>query len=194
MTEVWLTGLLETHLYLAIPISLVVEVIIAVLGFLPSVFITAANVAVFGIYWGTALSIAGESLGAVVAFLLYRLCLIRLTRGSGRFAAGMAARMDKLSQAPPGRAFLLVLAFRLLPYMPSGAVTLGAAAGRMRAGAFALASTLGKIPALVVEVATVTLALRLPLKLFLAAVGGALLIWVIIASWRSRHAGGGSFD
>ena len=187
MDEVWFTGLLTSYRAFAIPLSLLVEIIIAVAGFLPSVFITAANVAVFGLYWGTGLSIAGESLGALVAFLLYRKGLDRLTGGAGRFSAGLEARMKRLSQAPEGRAFALVLAFRLLPYMPSGAVTLGAAGGRMRLWTFTAASTLGKIPALIVEVAGVSLAMRLPLRGFLALVGGLILAWVLISLLRSRR-------
>ena len=186
MGEIWLTGLLTSYRTIAIPLSLLIEVAIAVVGVLPSFFITAANVAVFGIWWGTALSITGESLGAVVAFMLYRKGLNKLAGGKGRFATSLESRMTKLSEAPEGQAFLLVMAFRLLPYVPSGAVTLGAAGGRMRAWTFTLASTLGKIPALAVEVATVTVAMRLPLKGFLAVAGGAILIWVLFEVLKSR--------
>jgi uncharacterized membrane protein YdjX (TVP38/TMEM64 family) len=187
MSEIWLTGLLTSWRGLAIPLSLLIEVAIAVAGVIPSFFITAANVAVFGIWWGTALSIAGESLGAVVAFMLYRRGLEALAGGKGRFGAGLAKRMSRLSQAPPERAFLLVLAFRLLPYVPSGAVTAGAAGGRMKALSFTLASTLGKIPALAVEVATVSAAMKLPLKGFLALAGGIMLVWVLFEVLKGRR-------
>jgi uncharacterized membrane protein YdjX (TVP38/TMEM64 family) len=143
-------------------------------------------VAVFGIWWGTALSVAGESLGAVAAFTLYRRGLEGLAGKQGKFAAGLEKRMTRLSAAPPERAFLLVLAFRLLPYVPSGAVTLGAAGGRMRTWSFTAASTLGKIPALAVEVATVSFAMRLPLKGFLALLGGIILAWVLFSVIRGR--------
>lgn len=187
MGEIWLTGLLTSYRGLAIPVSLLIEVVIAVFGVIPSFFITAANVAVFGIWWGTVLSIAGESLGAVVAFMLYRKGLNRLAGGKGGFAASLEKRMTRLSEAPEARAFLLVLAFRLLPYVPSGAVTLGAAGGRMRAWSFTLASTLGKIPALAVEVATVTVAMKLPIKAFLGVLGGVILIWVLVEIIKSRR-------
>ena len=95
--------------------------------------------------------------------------------------------MRRLSEAPEKRAFALVLAFRLLPYVPSGAVTLGAAGGRMRSWTFTAASTLGKIPALAVEVATVSVALRLPLKGFLAIIAGGILIWLLIEIRRHRR-------
>jgi len=190
MGEIWMTGLLTSYRALAIPLSLLIEVAVAVVGVLPSFFITAANVAVFGIWWGTVLSIAGESLGAVVAFMLYRKGLDRLAGGTGRFSEKLEKRLAGLSEATEGRAFLLVLAFRLLPYIPSGAVTLGAAGGRMHPWAFTVASTVGKIPALAVEVATVTVAMRLPLKAFLAVIGAVILLWVLyelIGSRRSKR-------
>ncbi|RKX73693.1 MAG: hypothetical protein DRP60_11455 [Spirochaetes bacterium] len=187
MGEIWLTGLLSSCRGLAIPLSLIVEIIIAVIGVLPSFFITAANIAVFGIWWGVAISVAGESLGAVAAFILYRRGLDRMAGRQGGFGTSLKIKMEKFSDAAEGRAFLLVLAFRLLPYMPSGAVTLGAAGSRMRLWAFVLSSTLGKIPALAVEAATVTLVMKLPLKSFLAVAAIAILVWILIEFLKSRR-------
>ncbi len=187
MGEIWLTGLLSSCRGLAIPLSLIVEIIIAVIGVLPSFFITAANIAVFGIWWGVAISVAGESLGAVAAFILYRRGLDRMASRQGGFGTSLKIKMEKFSDAAEGRAFLLVLAFRLLPYMPSGAVTLGAAGSRMRLWAFVLSSTLGKIPALAVEAATVTLVMKLPLKSFLAVAAIAILVWILIEFLKSRR-------
>ncbi|VDA99080.1 hypothetical protein S1OALGB6SA_142 [Olavius algarvensis spirochete endosymbiont] len=186
MSEIWFSGLLTSYRPIAIPLSLLLEIAIAIVGVLPSYFITMANVAVFGIWWGTILSIAGESLGAVLAFLLYRKGLNKLSRGKSRFSTSLGKRMAQLSQAPPIRAFFLVLAFRLLPYMPSGAVTIAAAASRMNIFAFTTASTLGKIPSLVVEVASVSLAMRLPLKLFLVLLGGVIVIWAVLGLIRKK--------
>jgi len=182
-----LTGLLSSYRDIAIPLSLLVEIVIAVIGVLPSFFITAANVAVFGVWWGGALSIAGESLGAVAAFILYRKGLLNLAERQGRFGTALKGRMERFSDAASGKAFLLVLAFRLLPYMPSGAVTLGAAGSRMRLGAFTLSSSLGKLPALAVEVVTVTLVMKLPLKGFLAVVAAAIFIWISVETLNSRR-------
>jgi len=186
MNEIWLSGLLTSYLPIAIPLSLLLEIAIAVVGVLPSYFITMANVAVFGIWWGTALSIAGESLGAMLAFLLYRKGLNKLSRGKGKFASSLDKRMSQLSQASSPRAFFLVFAFRILPYMPSGAVTVAAAASRMNTFSFTTASTLGKIPSLAVEVATVVFAMSLQFKLFLALLGGIIIIWVMIGLLRKR--------
>jgi len=187
MGEIWLTGLLSSYRGIAIPLSLLIEIAVAVVGVLPSFFITAANVAVFGVWWGGALSITGESLGAVAAFILYRKGLFHLAGRQGRFGSSLEGRMEKFSNAASGKAFLLVLAFRLLPYMPSGAVTLGAAGSRMRLGAFALSSSLGKLPALAVEVATVTFVMKLPLTGFLAVAAVAIFIWISVETLNSRR-------
>ncbi len=187
MSEPWVTGLLQSHWALAIPLSLAIEVLVAVSGVLPSVFITAANIAVFGLWWGVALSVVGESLGAVFAFVLYRKGLEGFARRQGTLSTRLEAMMTRLSGAPPGRAVALVLAFRLLPYVPSGAVTLAAATSRMPTVPFALASSLGKVPALAVEAATVTAALQLPVEAFLALVAGVILAWVLVVSLGGRR-------
>jgi uncharacterized membrane protein YdjX (TVP38/TMEM64 family) len=49
------------------------------------------------------------------------------------------------------RAFFLVLGLRLFPFAPSGLVTLAGATSRISWVHFAIASTLGKIPALLLE-------------------------------------------
>lgn len=53
-------------------LSISINVLIAVLGVVPSVFLTAANVLFFGFWQGTIISFAGEAIGAFIAFTLYR--------------------------------------------------------------------------------------------------------------------------
>ena len=48
-------------------------------------------------------------------------------------------------------AFILILALRFLPFIPSGVVTLVSAGSKVGVFNFSIASTLGKIPALVIE-------------------------------------------
>jgi uncharacterized membrane protein YdjX (TVP38/TMEM64 family) len=55
---------------LALISSLFISVVIAVLGVIPSFFVTGANILFFGFWEGVAISFAGEALGAVVAFYL----------------------------------------------------------------------------------------------------------------------------
>nr|WP_309136131.1 hypothetical protein [Mesobacillus foraminis] len=61
-----------SHPLLFMLISLLLNTLIAISGILPSAFLTAANILVLGFANGLLLSIAGEAIGAVVCFLLYR--------------------------------------------------------------------------------------------------------------------------
>lgn len=137
----------QLHPQLALFVSLALSIVVAVIGILPSVFITGANILFFGFWPGIALSFLGEALGAVVAFFLYR-------KG---FKKGTAERLKKyksihqLLEAENSKAFWLVLSLRLIPFIPSGLVTFAAAIGRVSWLTFAVSSSLGKLPALLLE-------------------------------------------
>lgn len=131
----------------AIVLSILINTFISILAFMPSVFLTAANLAFFGFWLGTLISFLGESIGAVVSFWLYR-------KGIKRFAPDALMKnkwLMKLQETSGREAFLLVLALRLFPFAPSGLVTLAGATSKISLVGFAVASTIGKIPALLLE-------------------------------------------
>ncbi|MFT4412840.1 TVP38/TMEM64 family protein [Fredinandcohnia humi] len=143
----WLVELLTDYEELSIVISILISILVSIFGFLPSVFITAANLLVFGIWKGTFLSFIGEVLGAIIAFLLYRKGFKKLAHKkpiTNRLINGLLAAKGK-------DAFVLILSLRLLPFIPSGVVTFTAAVGEVSILIFILASTIGKIPALLLE-------------------------------------------
>ena len=139
--------LFEMHPQAAIGISLLLSILVAVAGILPSFFITAANILFFGFWEGTLISFIGEAVGALIAFWLYR-------KG---FKKAVVHRMhqypqaQRLIEAENKPAFLLVLSLRLLPFVPSGLVTFAAAVGKINTMYFWAASSIGKIPALLIE-------------------------------------------
>ena len=140
-------ALFQQHPQLAVGISLGLSIIVALLGLVPSVFITAANLLFFGFWNGTLLSFLGETIGAVVAFFLYRSGFKKASQnGFEKFP-----RLKKLLEAKGREAFLLILSLRLIPFVPSGLVTFAAAVGNTSVAVFLLASSLGKIPALLLE-------------------------------------------
>ncbi|MGL4819101.1 MAG: TVP38/TMEM64 family protein [Bacilli bacterium] len=137
--------------FAALFISLFLSICVSVIGVLPSVFITALNVTVFGLYWGFILSLVGEALGAVVAFWLYR-------KGFKKIANEKLFRHPRLERILHGsdhEVFWQVILLRLLPFVPSGAVTFFASVGRCHWVTFLVASSIGKIPAMVVETGAV---------------------------------------
>ena len=138
---------LEQYPQLAVMISIFLSILIAVVGVLPSFFITAANILFFGFWNGTLISFIGESIGAAIAFILYR-------KG---FKKAMESKLlkyenlKKLLSAQNIEAFQLIFSLRLIPYVPSGLITFAAAIGNVSFYHFIVASSLGKIPALMLE-------------------------------------------
>ncbi len=137
----------NNHPQLAFFISIVISIVIAILGVVPSVFITAANILFFGFWQGTLISFLGETIGAAAAFLLYRKGFKKGTQqGLQKYP-----KAKKLISAKGQEAFLLILSLRLLPFVPSGLVTFAAAIGAVSITTFLTASSIGKIPALLIE-------------------------------------------
>jgi uncharacterized membrane protein YdjX (TVP38/TMEM64 family) len=142
-----LLSLFQQHPQGALVISLLVSILVAVLGLVPSVFITAANILFFGFWKGTLLSFLGEVIGAAVAYFLYRRGFKKASqKGMERFP-----KVQRLLYAQGKDAFLLILSLRLIPFVPSGVVTFAAAVGTVSPVVFLTASSLGKIPALLLE-------------------------------------------
>lgn len=139
--------LFHQYSHLAILISLLLSVVVAVLGLVPSFFITAANILFFGFWQGTIISFIGETIGAAIAFLLYR----RGFKKASQKNFERYPKVHKLLNAEGKKAFYLIFSLRLLPFVPSGIITFAAAIGRVTFPTFIISSSLGKIPALLIE-------------------------------------------
>lgn len=128
-------------------VSMIISIIVAVIGVIPTFFVTAANLIFFGFWKGTFISFIGESVGAIVAFYLYR-------KGFRRISQTQLEKYPKaksLIETKGKEAFYLILALRLLPFFPSVLVTFAGAIGKVSFLLFALANSVGKIPALLIE-------------------------------------------
>lgn len=169
----------------ALVASLAINIVIALLGFVPSVFLTAANILFFGFWEGTFISFAGESIGAFIAFLLYR---YGFKRSIGNKIAAYP-QVNKLLNATGQEAFLAILSLRLIPFVPSGIITFAAAIGAVRPVTFLVASSVGKAPALLMEgyAAYQVTAFNLQGKLILAAVALYLLYYTLKKIRRGNH-------
>ncbi|MDB5201399.1 MAG: hypothetical protein JWQ27_808 [Ferruginibacter sp.] len=128
-------------------VSIAISILIAILGLVPSFFITAANILFFGFWPGTFYSFLGEAMGAGIAFLLYRAGLKKNILPQ----LHKHPRLSKLLEAPGKQAAGLVFLCRLIPFIPSGLVTFAAAIGRISFTLFFISSSVGKIPALLLE-------------------------------------------
>ena len=131
----------------AVWLSIILNIIISVLGVVPSFFITAANISFFGFENGLLLSVLGEAFGAIISYYLYR-------KGINKIRNKILIKnkyLNRLMQSKGIEAFLLILSLRIFPLMPSGLVTLVSASSKVGILNFSIASTFGKIPALVIE-------------------------------------------
>ncbi len=172
-----LLHLFKEYSQLAIFISICISIIVAVLGVVPSVFITAANILFFGFWNGTLISFLGEALGGGIAFLLYRKGFKKTAeKGLQKYQ-----KVQRLVEAGNKEAFYLIFSLRLIPFIPSGLITFAAAIGKVAFGVFFLASSLGKIPALLMEAYSVNEVTRFGWqgKLILVLVALTLLYWIL---------------
>ncbi|WP_079507240.1 TVP38/TMEM64 family protein [Mesobacillus jeotgali] len=178
-------GLLETlsgqPVWLAMLISLSVSITISVLGIIPSAFVTAANILYFGFGGGLVLSIAGEAAGAIISFFLYRKGIRKLGQKINNHKPTKV--LERLKRTAGPEAFVLVILLRLFPFAPSGLVTLAASYSKMGAPAFMVSSTIGKIPALLIEAYSVKTLLgwkteyQLAMAIFAIAAGVCYYYW-----------------
>ncbi len=137
----------DQPIWWAVFISIAANIGVSIAGVLPSAAITAANIIVFGFWPGFLLSIIGESIGAVLSFLLYRKG-VQAIHHKKMFEH---RSLQWLAKTKGRQAFWLIIALRIFPFMPSGLVTLASAMSQIQWWVFALASTLGKLPALLME-------------------------------------------
>ncbi|MFS0638495.1 VTT domain-containing protein [Mesobacillus foraminis] len=175
-----------SHPLIFMLISLLLNTLIAISGILPSAFLTAANILVLGFANGLLLSIAGEAIGAVVCFLLYRkgLAIIPSSQKKAKF---MNTFLNRLRKTDGMEAVFLVLFLRLLPFIPSGLVTLTAAYSKMRTWSFAAASTAGKIPALYIEAYSIDVALNARTQWQIGALIAIIFLFAIWILWKRKN-------
>jgi len=129
---------------------LILNLGVGAIGFVPSFFITAININTMGLVLGSILTLLGEILGALIGFYLYRwgFSKIRSKWLDNSFFKTMKNSSSK-------NVFILIFLFRLLPFVPSGLVTAGASITTIGGGLFMIASSVGKIPAVILEIAVV---------------------------------------
>ena len=99
---------------------------------------------------GTILTFSGEIFGTIIGFHLYRYGFAKINPQWLKRPFWMHIQSSSIS-----RVFWIIVLLRLVPFVPSGLVTAGAALTPIPGGLFMIASTIGKIPAVSLEVAVV---------------------------------------
>ena len=162
----------------AVLISLSLNILISLLGVIPSVFITAANVLVFGLYKGFIISWLSEVIGALVSLLFYRWGIKSVGHVSSE-----QWQVFKIIDALSTRKQIYFLALlRTAPFIPSGIINLLSALSTITWSVFFIATAIGKFPALLLEVAfsyNLVYFSQNSIKLLITVIMAALLYWGI---------------
>lgn len=129
----------------AVFVSFFIDVVINIVGFLPSIFISTANGLIFGLFWGTIISWLAETTGVVISFWAMRV----LFRTMAMHLIEKSKTLSKLDQYESWQA---VAVARAIPYMPNGLVTAVSALSSMPFERHLWGSLIGKLPSVALEV------------------------------------------
>ncbi|MGF9798567.1 TVP38/TMEM64 family protein [Brevibacillus agri] len=128
--------------------SILLNVVISITGFMPSIFLSGANAIVFGLMGGFLVSLAGEVIGAVLAFLLYRWGVGK----SRKLRKWSESRwVQRVNQSSRLKQIAGIALLRINPLLPSGFVNFGASLTSISLFDFLLATLIGKVPSMVFE-------------------------------------------
>lgn len=131
----------------AIFLSLIISIVIALLGVVPSIFVTGANIIFFGPIWGLMISLMGETIGGYITFKVYRAGFKKgVTSIWGKYKL-----VDSIIKSEGKETGFLIFEGRLIPFIPSGFITLGAALSNVNSLIFIVSTFLGKIPSILLE-------------------------------------------
>jgi uncharacterized membrane protein YdjX (TVP38/TMEM64 family) len=143
----YVLDILNNNSSIAIPISLLISIGISLIGILPSVFVTGANIVFFGPINGFFISLLGETIGAYITFTVYRL-------GFKKKIEKFTQRnklISKIVKSDGKEAGLLIFEGRIIPFIPSGVITLAASVSNVNGRIFTIATLIGKAPSIALE-------------------------------------------
>lgn len=132
----------------AIVVSILLNILISITGVLPSIFLSGANAVVFGLERGFFVSLAGEVIGAALAFMLYRWGSTKIKKIQKWKESKLLSQINNSSSM---RQMSGIVLLRINPMIPSGLVNFGAALTRISLIQFMIATLIGKTPSMVFE-------------------------------------------
>ena len=134
---------------MAMVVSMVLDIFVNAVGFLPSIFISTANGLVFGMRPGIIISWLAETIGVVISFYIMRYFL----RDTADKLIEKSTVLMKVDDFSGKNGFVVMLFARSLPYFPSGVITALGAISKIKPRDYILANLIGKFPSTALEVA-----------------------------------------
>ena len=129
----------------AMVVSMIIDIVINIVGFLPSIFISTANGVLFGIGTGTVVSWLAETIGVIISFFFMR----TLFRNKAKQVIEKSRMLSKLDEYSTLKAMIVA---RAVPYSPNGLVTALGALSHISYRDYAIGCLIGKLPSVAVEV------------------------------------------
>lgn len=143
-----LTDYLASYGAGAVFLSIYVNTLINILGFPPSIIMSTANGATFGIIAGTFVSWIAECFGTIIGFILMKAFL----RPTAQKLVEKSQYLRKIDEFSGKNGFKLVLFMRMMPYFPSIIITSLAAVSTISLRRYVIATVIGKFPSTAIEV------------------------------------------
>lgn len=132
---------------MAVVFSFLLTLFVNALGFPPAIIFSTANTLIFGIFWGIVISVAAETVGVTISFLLLRF-FFRDAAEKIISKSKFLSSMDKYSSE---KGFMIMLIARMVPYLPSGLLNAVGALSALSLKDYFLASLVGKFPSTGIE-------------------------------------------
>lgn len=132
----------------AILVSLLIDIFINAVGFLPSIFISTANGLLFGLPIGILISWIAETIGVIISFIIMRYFL----KESAEKIISENKFLNNVNNRSNENGFKFMLIARMLPYFPSGVLTAIGAVSKISFKDYVIANLIGKFPSTALEV------------------------------------------
>lgn len=132
----------------AMLVSMLIDILINAVGFLPSIFVSTANGLVFGLVPGIIISWLAETIGVVISFYIMRYFL----QDAATKLISKNKFLLKVDDLSDKNGFLIMTFARTLPYFPSGLITALGAISKIKPRDYIIANLIGKFPSTALEV------------------------------------------
>ena len=132
---------------LAVVFAFLLTLFVNALGFPPAIIFSTANTLIFGIFWGIVISVAAETVGVTVSFLLLRFFF----RDSAEKLIQKSKFLSSIDKYSSEKGFMVMLIARMVPYIPSGVLNAVGALSSLNLRDYFIASFIGKFPSTGIE-------------------------------------------
>lgn len=139
--------IIQPYGWIALFISIIAIIFQTFFPIVPFVLLAGANVIVFGLWYGFAISWSAAILAAILNFLLARYA----ARDWAERKFGHHSFVQTINKQANERGFWIVLFARFIPVLPSSAINTAAGISKVTFRSFLLATLLGKFPAVFFE-------------------------------------------